>query len=354
MQNPERDTLPKLRGIRRSVSLNSGEIVTASRLSEGRRLPVLMKPLVSGIDLVEWAAQNRKEVEEHLLDAGGILFREFGFQGIESFDRFLRAVCPEGLLEYTFRSTPRTRVQGKIYTSTEYPSDQHIPLHNELAYSNVWPLRIGFYCHVRAATGGQTPIADSRRVYNRIDPSIRQTFVERGVMYVRNYGDLDVRWEDVFQTSDRAEVERFCRTRRIQCEWNGDRLRTRQICQAIATHPVTGDMVWFNQAHLFHLAALRTDVREALLMSLKDESQCPRHAYYGDGSSIEPEVIRRINEIYREESVAFAWQAGDLLLLDNMLTAHGRYPFTGPRRILVGMAVACNTSGLMTPAAKEA
>jgi alpha-ketoglutarate-dependent taurine dioxygenase len=42
--------------------------------------------------------------------------------------------------------------------------------------------------------------------------------------------------------------------------------------------------------------------------------------------------------VYREAAVCFAWQKGDLLMVDNMLVAHGRAPFTGPRRILVAMA----------------
>jgi hypothetical protein len=32
------------------------------------------------------------------------------------------------------------------------------------------------------------------------------------------------------------------------------------------------------------------------------------------------------------------WRRGDLLLIDNMLTAHGRRPCTGDRRVLVAMS----------------
>ncbi|WP_281425855.1 TauD/TfdA family dioxygenase [Polymorphospora rubra] len=32
------------------------------------------------------------------------------------------------------------------------------------------------------------------------------------------------------------------------------------------------------------------------------------------------------------------WRAGDLLLIDNVLTAHGRRSFEGTRRVLVAMS----------------
>jgi hypothetical protein len=62
------------------------------------------------------------------------------------------------------------------------------------------------------------------------------------------------------------------------------------------------------------------------------------NTYYGDGSPIEPKVLDQLRAAYNAETVSFPWQKGDLLMLDNMLVAHGRSPFVGPRQILVGMA----------------
>ena len=98
-------------------------------------------------------------------------------------------------------------------------------------------------------SGGQTPLADSRRVLSRLSARVRDTFAERRVLYVRNYGHgVDLPWQDVFQTSDPREVERFCRTVGMELEWtHGDRLTTRHVCQAIAAHPESGESVWFNK-----------------------------------------------------------------------------------------------------------
>ena len=198
-------------------------------------------------------------------------------------------------------------------------------------------MMLGFFCIEPAPEGGETPIADSRKVFNLIAPAIRETFISKGVMYVRNYGEaLDLSWQNVFQTNDRAEVETYCRKTGIEFEWKDkDILRTSQVCQAVASHPHTGEPVWFNQAHLFHISSLESTVRDSLL-SLAD-GEPPRNAYYGDGSPIEESALEQIREIYAEEAVIFSWQKQDILLLDNMLAAHGRRPFRGARKIVVGM-----------------
>lgn len=65
--------------------------------------------------------------------------------------------------------------------------------------------------------------------------------------------------------------------------------------------------------------------------------ELPRNAYYGDGSPIEEDALETIRTAYANETVVFPWQTKDVLLLDNMLTAHGRRPYKGARSIVVGM-----------------
>lgn len=320
---------------RKAVSLSTGELVTTSRFEH--ELPVVVQPAVEGVNLITWAANNRDFIDAQLLKTGGILFRGFDVASIEQFEEFVGSMSRD-LLDYSYRSTPRSQVSGKIYTSTEYPADQMIPLHNELSYSRQWPLKIWFYSVQVAEQGGETPIVDSRAVFNRIDPAIRERFATKQIMYVRNYGDgLDIPWEEVFQTADRSEVEAFCHTNGIACEWKGNnRLRTVQVCQAVAAHPQTGEMVWFNQAHLFHISNLAPELRERLIAEFKDD--LPRNVYYGDGSPIEDEALDSIRACYQQEMIAFPWQERDILMLDNMLVAHGRMPFAGRRKVVVGMA----------------
>ncbi|MEJ2177792.1 MAG: TauD/TfdA family dioxygenase, partial [Gammaproteobacteria bacterium] len=233
----------------------------------------------------------------------------------------------------------RQHIHGKIYTSTEYSPAFRIRLHNECAFANTWPAQICFFCIAAPASGGETPIADSRRVLRRISQTTLNRLNQHGVRYVRNFGYGSSRtWEKTFGTSDKETVEEICRADGVTCEWlDQPRLRTCSVRPPIVMHPVTDEAVWFNHINSSHISSLEPELRDALLKEFKKE-QLPRNCYYGDGSDIEQSVLQEIQEAYDAETVAFTWQKGDLLMLDNMLVAHGRNQFTGSRKIVVGMA----------------
>jgi hypothetical protein len=281
---------------RKAVRLTADTLVTVDAPSAAS-LPAVIRPAVPQVSLVEWARANRGNLEGHLLEHGALLFRGFGVTTVEGFESFAAATCDEGLLDYTYGSTPRRRISGGIYTSTEYPADQTIPMHNEMSYGRSWPLRLWFCCLKPAAVGGATPLADSAAVFDAIPPAIRERFIERGVLYVRNYGSgPDLSCEQVFGTSDPVAIEGFCREARIECAFGlGGKLRTRQVCQAIAVHPKTGRTLWFNQAHLFHVSSVGPAGAAALLAEF-GEPGLPRNAYYGDGAPIEAEVLAELRE----------------------------------------------------------
>jgi alpha-ketoglutarate-dependent taurine dioxygenase len=327
---------------RKIVEISQKNLVKTELFQPDQWLPLVIQPAVEGVNLVAWAATNREQIETWILQHGGILFRNFNIRAVTEFEQFIQA-SSGALLDYSYRSTPRSWVSGKIYTSTEYPAAQSIPLHNEMSYSRNWPMKICFFCVNIAEQGGETPIADSRKIFQRLAPQIKDQFMQKEVLYVRNYGDkVDLTWQDVFQTQSKPEVEDYCHRADIEFEWkDGDRLRTRQICQAIATHPKTSETVWFNQAHLFHISSLNSEVRQSLLSTFQEED-LPRNAYYGDGSPIEDSVLDEIRALYQQEAIIFSWQEGDILMLDNMLTAHGRLPFIGSRKVVVGMTEPVN------------
>ena len=310
--------------------------VRESCLFPERDKVALYEATTPGTCPVTWATANEERLRERLLSAGACLLRGFDAPDSSVFARFVR-VFDEELGEYNYGSTPRHK-EGDVYTSTEYPASELIPLHNEMSYTSSWPLRIWFYCAVAAPVGGETPLCDSHAVYLRIPEPVRQRFERHGVRYVRNYRPgLGISWEAAFGTDDHAVVERFCHRRDIAFEWLEDgALRTSETCQAVALHPVTGTPLWMNQAHLFHVSNLKPDTRRALL-DLMPERDLPRNAYLGDGSPIQETDLDAIRDAYAAETLAFPWQQGDLLMVDNMALAHGRMSFEGPRKILVAM-----------------
>ena len=331
-------SLGKIGGIQPRKVTAGQSLVQESCLEPGQRLPMVLGPSAPGVDLPGWARVSRGFIEKNLLERGAMLFRGFGEQSPANFEEFINVVSGEAL-EYRERSSPRSAVAGNIYTSTEHPPDQHIFLHNENSYAGSWPLGIFFCCVTASRQGGETPICDVRRVYQRIPPEVRGPFEDKGVMYVRNFSDhIGLSWKTVFQTTDRTQVEQYCRKAGYDFEWRDqNRLRTRRVAPAVARHPRTGERVWFNHAAFFHVSTLEPAVRDALRAQFADED-LPNQTYYGDGTPIEDSALDAIRGAYSEETVKFPWQPGDVLAMDNMLAAHGRTPYVGPRKILVGMA----------------
>lgn len=285
----------------------------------------------------DWVLENKSVFDQSLLKYGAILLRNFRSYNIDEFEQFITKTSGH-LLVYKNRSTPRTLLSGRIYTSTEYPADQEIPQHNENSYTHEWPRRLFFCCIVPATNGGQTPISDSRKVFQRIPKGIVERFVEHGVMYVRTFTKgLGLSWQETFQMTDRTQMQRYCQKNNIVADWLSDgRLRIKQVLKATIEHPATGESVWFNQAHLFHLSSLPTEIRLELEKTGAPD-EMPRNAFYGNGEPIDHESLRQIRQAYDQEEKLFNWHKGDILVVDNILVAHGRKPFEGERKVVVGM-----------------
>jgi alpha-ketoglutarate-dependent taurine dioxygenase len=305
-------------------------------LFDGTRA-VKVEPTAAGLDARDWLAGSGDTLSKLRDEHGAVLLRGFGRLDADGLSQLATAMSGE-LLDYTNRSTPRTRVNGKVFTSTEYPADQTIPMHNESSYADAWPDTLFFGCMIPADEGGETPLADSSRVYERISAATRERFERDGVMYVRNFGNgLDLSWQEAFQTKDRAEVNAYCKEHGIRAEWlGGEMLRTRHVVQATTISRRTGKKVWFNQAHLFHVSALPEGVERELRAHFA-EHELPRNAMYGDGTPLEAAHVAEIRAVYDAEQIAFPWEAGDVVIVDNEQFAHGRRPYSGSRSLLVAM-----------------
>ena|SRR3990167_650800 len=311
----------------------------ASFFDNGKNFPLVITPEQKDLTLREFLKLNQTEIEQNILIYGGILFRGFRIDGIEDFESIVQN-CYGSLIDYNDRATPRSQVKGKVYTATDYPPEQEIILHNESSFAAKFPMRIFFSCIEAAEKGGETPIADVRRVYEQIDPSIRKPFEEKGVLYVRNLagGPFGFTWQEVYQTQDKAEMERFCTESEIDFEWiDENKVRTKQLRPAVAKHPITGEILWLNHGTVLNVFAIEPKLQRILLKFFK-EKDLPNNTYYGDGTSISKDVIEELRKAYDSATIAFRWELGDVLMLDNMLVAHGRKPFSGKRKVVVAMA----------------
>ncbi|ONI87675.1 hypothetical protein ALI22I_20920 [Saccharothrix sp. ALI-22-I] len=329
----DKPTAPVIR--RRSASRS---LVSVRQDWRDTTLPALVMANAPGADLAAWVKDNRDRIDELAHHGAAVLFR--GFEVREPADfRAVMSALSDDVLDYGERSSPRSRVSSGVYTSTEHPPDQPIVLHNEQSYTLNWPVRIVFFCQTPPTSGGRTPLADSRRVLAALTPSTVDKFEQLGVSYVRNYlPGISLPWQEAFQTEHREGVERHCLDNDIEFEWIDDEhLRTRQRRDAVHRHPVTGERTWFNHALFFHVSSLPGEVAEGLRAALPDE-HLPYNTYYGDGSPIEEDVLAELRAAYQAETTSFDWERGDVLLVENMLAAHAREAFEGPRRILAAMS----------------
>jgi alpha-ketoglutarate-dependent taurine dioxygenase len=333
----EKAKLNKFKTIKpKAVSLPQKQLIKTSFLQPEQALPLVIERDSDEIDLADWASSHREFIETNLLKHGAILFRGFNLNSAADFENVANAIHPNLFGEYG--DLPREGVSGKVYGSTPYPPDKAILFHNESSHLHRWPLKIWFFCVQPAQQGGETPILDCRKIYQLLNPRLREKFEEKQLMYVRNYIDgLDVSWQDFFHTTDKAEVENYCRQAGMEFEWlENNGLKTRKIRPAVAKHSKTGELVFFNQLQLHHVSCLDSDVRQSLL-SVFGEDKLPRNVCYGDGTPIEDSVMEEIGAIYQENQISFTWHKGDILMLDNMLTSHSRNPYVGSRKIVVAM-----------------
>lgn len=308
---------------------------TRTSLLEGKTLPLLVEP-VGELDAAQWAASRSDLVDAMLLRHGTVLFRGFNLRTPQEFESFASSL--EHPLFGEYGDLPKKEGGRTIYRSTPYPKEKMILFHNESSHLDRWPRKQFFFCELPSVTGGATPIVDCRELLRRLPESLVSRLETQGLLYVRTFiKRLDVSWQEFYKTEDRREVERRLRKSGTQWSWmDNDGLQTRTRAHAIIRHPITGERVFFNQLQLHHPSSLDPDLREDLLM-LVGESRMPRNVYYGDGSMISDSDMALIGSTYEACAVRFNWRQGDVLMLDNMLVAHARDPYEGPRKIVVAM-----------------
>lgn len=284
------------------------------------------------------AVPDRERLEESLLQHGALLFR--GFE-VADLPAFARAFSGTELFGYAGGASPRRALGDGSYTSTEYPPGMILSLHNELCYADAYPTRLYFHCRVAPEEGGETTLADGRRILGRIDPAVVDRFRRDGVRYIRNLSPFQgsgYSWQEALETDDRAAAEAECRRIGADYAWQPDgTLRLSQLRPATTVHPVTGEEVWFNQAVGFHPSALDARTHAELIAIAGSEDRLRLGVSYGDGSAIELGALAHIRDVLAEETIPHRWREGDLLVLDNLLAAHGRAPFRGPRKIALAM-----------------
>ncbi len=297
-------------------------------------------------------AKNRDALMQNLLQCGALLFRGFPVQSAHDFSRFIQTLKWGEFVNYIGGDSPRDKVEHGVYTSTEAPPSVHIPLHQELSFIKNFPRHIYFFCEIPPDAHGETIIADARRVYHAFSKDFRERFQQKGLTYISRYYcrskvmALLNRWQrshkswiEVFETEDKNEVEKKCVTNDFAWQWlKRNWIEIKQTRPALHIHPVTHESVWFNQAHLYDFNPRLLGFKRYIGAQIFYRKKTRLHdILFGDQSFVPREDIYHILDVLNENTVAFPWMRGDVLVLDNILAMHGRAIFRGKRRILTAL-----------------
>jgi len=292
---------------------------------------------------VEVEGVDRDAVRSVLAEQGAMRIRGLELRDAAEAEAVFRQLGT--LMTETEAFSPRTRYAPGIYSATKWPPNQQMCMHHELSYALEVPSLMLFACVVAPATGGATPVADAVAVLEALPAELVERFERLGWLLMRNYNDdIGASFADAFGTDDRNTIERYCRAHEIRFEWqDGGGLRTWQRRRAIVPHPRTGRRCWFNQIAFLSEWTLAAELRE-YLVEVYGADGLPFNTRFGNGDPIDADIVRVINEVYDAHTVRERWQAGDLLVVDNIRTAHGREPFEGPREVVVALADAVRVS----------
>jgi alpha-ketoglutarate-dependent taurine dioxygenase len=268
--------------------------------------------------LLDLAAARRAELDAQLLEHGALVLRGWTVRTLEDFAQVVAAVSGEAsLFNYAGGASPRNALNGAgLYTSTEYPPHVALSLHNELSYADVHPRRLFFFCLVAAETGGETTLADSRRILQALDPEVADAFRRRGVATSATSRRAGRRLFLARGLRVRGQGRRRGRLppHRRRLRMAGRRRPAPQPgAPAVARHPVTGEEVWFNQADGFHPSALDPETHAAMLAHHGSEDRFRLNAAYGDGGPIEPAALDHVRAVLRDQTVPHAWREGDVV-----------------------------------------
>ena len=285
----------------------------------------------------EWAHQHRDALREAVTARGSLLVRGLGLTDAEQAGAVFTRLGGRLMANREAFAQRRSFARG-VYTSSKWPASRPMWMHHELSYGYEFPRLMLFACLQAPHSGGATTIADAAAVLAALPGELVARFIRHGWLLTRNYNDdIGSSIADSFGTDDRCYVEAYCRANAIEFGWRpGGRLRTRQRRAAVVRHPDCWLRCWFNQVAFLNEWSLDREAREFLLDTYGRDG-LPFNTSYGDGQPIEPEVIDLIQRAYDTHTLREPWQPGDLMLIDNIRTAHGREPFTGHRDILVAM-----------------
>ena len=287
-----------------------------------------------------WIAENRRQLRDRTVHHGAILFRGFPLSGAEDFDRFITAFdLPNFPYEDSLSNAVRVIKTPRVFTANEAPPTVTIFLHHEMAQTPLYPGKLFFFCEQPADTGGATPLCRSDVLWDRLRaecPGFAGDCESKGLKYsnvMPSQNDLTSgmgrSWQSTLRASTPERAEDRLKALGYSWTWLDDGcLRATTPVLPAVRKLADGRTSFFNQL----IAAFQ---------GWKDERNDPSKAItFGDGTLLDRDAVNVATRLGEELSFNVPWQRGDVALVDNFVTMHGRRAFTGTRKVLASLVAA--------------
>lgn len=297
-----------------------------------------------GLDTIEatneWIKQHKTELEAELSNSGAILFRGFPVDSAESFDAFSATFeYPSFTYKESLSNAVRINFTERVFTANEAPKEVEIYLHHEMAQTPISPEKLFFFCNSAADQGGATPICRSDQLFKALEselPELAKEFEIKGLRYTTHMPSKDNSdsgqgrsWASTLDVETKPQAEKKLAKLGYDWQWQDDG-SLRAVTPVLPAVLVleNGKKVFYNQLIAAYMgwAGVREEPSRALS--------------FGDGSAIPKEALERIAAISENFTYDLQWQDGDVALIDNKITMHGRRPYSGERKRQVLVALA--------------
>jgi alpha-ketoglutarate-dependent taurine dioxygenase len=292
-------------------------------------------------ECADWIKANLSELEAKLRESGAILFRGFPVNSAEAFDEFSNSFdYPNFTYKESLSNAVRINFTERVFTANEAPKDVEIFLHHEMAQTPISPSKLFFFCKSAAEEGGQTPLCRSDMLFEALQkqmPVLAADFISKGLKYTTQMPAEDDpnsgqgrSWKSTLSVQDADQAENKLADLGYSWKWLDDgSLR--------ATTPVLPAVIDMgNQKKVFYNQLI------AAFMGWKGVRENPSSAItFGDGSAIPIKGLELAVKLSENFTFDLPWQDGDVALVDNYMTMHGRRPFSGERKrqVLVALAI---------------
>lgn len=306
----------------------------------GEPFPLALACETLDLDLAtmsHWLRARREELLAASATHGAVLFRGFPLATAEDFDTFVAAFdLPNFPYDASLSNAVRIVKTPRVFTANEAPPSVTIFLHHEMAQTPIYPSRLFFFCEQPAAEGGATPLCRSDVLWERLaqqQPAFAKDCEAKGLKYTNVMpaendaaSGMGRSWQSTLRASSREQAEaRLCGLG-YSFEWlEGGNLRATTPVLPAVRQLADGRQTFFNQLI-------------AAFSGWKDARNDPAKAItFGDGTPLDRDAVECARQLGDELSFDVPWQRGDVALVDNFVTMHGRRTFSGTRKVLASL-----------------